>query len=49
MKPPFDTHVVGVAGPDFLASDPRHAQFHEIVSDQDSQLLHLAIVWFKRV
>lgn len=45
---PCDTHIVGVKAPDFLCCNHEEADFHEVVSSQDSQLLPLAIVFFKK-
>eukprot|EP00401_Gymnodinium_catenatum_P025826 CAMPEP_0117559422 /NCGR_PEP_ID=MMETSP0784-20121206/53356_1 /TAXON_ID=39447 /ORGANISM="" /LENGTH=821 /DNA_ID=CAMNT_0005356807 /DNA_START=48 /DNA_END=2513 /DNA_ORIENTATION=+ len=42
-----DTHFVAVRGPNYLATSPSDAEYHEIVSQQDSLLLPLAKVYFK--
>jgi len=48
MKPKYDTHVVPVREPEFLVAPVDGATFHELVFDQDAQLLPLALVWFKK-
>lgn len=48
FQPPCDTHVAGVSWPDFLATDPGKAQYHELVSSQDAQLVPIASVLFTK-
>eukprot|EP00931_Biecheleriopsis_adriatica_P008318 TRINITY_DN10951_c0_g1_i3.p1 TRINITY_DN10951_c0_g1~~TRINITY_DN10951_c0_g1_i3.p1 ORF type:complete len:296 (+),score=28.62 TRINITY_DN10951_c0_g1_i3:872-1759(+) len=46
IKSPYDTHVVCVRGPHYLATNPHQAEFHEYICKQDAQLLPVALVFF---
>merc|ERR1712216_348805 len=45
LKAKYDTHIIPVAAPDYYAVPPSQADFHELVFDQDAQLLPLALAW----
>lgn len=47
FQAPADTHIVGIDGEEMLGTRPGTAEFHEIVSAQDAQLLPLAKIFFK--
>jgi hypothetical protein len=49
VRAPFDSHVVPVRldVTEFVATSVETAEFHEVVVNQDSQILPIAIVWFK--
>merc|ERR1712154_90407 len=49
LKPTYTEHLSAVSKTNFLAVNPTAMHFHEIVFDQDAQLLPLAIVWFSVV
>mmetsp|Transcript_147146 Transcript_147146/g.274063 ORF Transcript_147146/g.274063 Transcript_147146/m.274063 type:complete len:631 (-) Transcript_147146:49-1941(-) len=48
LQTKFDTHIIPVRGPDYLAVEPRLADYHELVFREDAQLLPIALVWFKK-
>jgi len=48
FRKPCDTHIAGINGSTMICTTPSRASFHEIVSDQDAQLLPLAKVYFKK-
>ena len=43
----FDTHVAGVAEPSLQAVPRDRIQYVEVVTEQQAQLLPLAVVWMK--
>lgn len=51
MKPGFDAHVICVSHHDRVGGEAVNAeqcQFVELVMDQETQLLAIAVLWFKR-